>query len=97
MTKTFKELKNQISIIRKPEEINKEYSDLVIQLGQWELELAAMQKTEEKHSTRIDEITNLKEKNIQRIIVISDEMNEAQKEIQRKKEEQTKESTNDKN
>lgn len=75
-----KKLKNPIMIIRKPEEINKEYTDLVLKLGAQVLELKAIAKRELMIDEQQDQICD-------QVRELSLEMDEAQKEIQKKEEE----------
>ncbi len=83
-----KKLKNPVSVIRKPEEINKEYSELVLKLGQFEIELRAIEKARIQQDEREESIGRHKNEMVDRIQELNDEMNEAQKEIQRKAKEE---------
>lgn len=90
-----KKLKNPITVIRKPEDINQEYSQKVVDIGRLELELADIRKTETKFENRKNEIAVLKEDILDRIMELSDEMNEAQAELKKNKKpkEESKEAT----
>lgn len=85
-----KELKNPITIIRKPDEINKEYSEAVIEIGKAEVELSNITRLQEDQDERRRKIHEMKSKMFSRILQLAEEMNEAQKEIQRKKDEEIK-------
>lgn len=78
-----KEIKNPISIIRQPAEINKEYSATVTQIGLLELENCAISKAEERQNTRWGEIKKLKEDLVKKVEELSTEMDESQKQIKK--------------
>lgn len=78
-----KKLQNPITIIRKPEEINKEYSEIVTRLGAQELDLANLSAAQAR-------IKAEREKMISRVNELRIEMDEAQKELKRKEEEEKK-------
>jgi outer membrane murein-binding lipoprotein Lpp len=82
-----KTLKNPISVVRNPDTINKEYSDIVLKLGADQLELAAIYKAEINQENKKNEIAARREELLEKVEELSLEMNEAQKEIQRKAEE----------
>lgn len=85
-----KKLKYKSLVIRDPVEINKEYSEKVIMMGRLELELADITKSEERMISRREEIRKSKEDILERITELSTEMDESQKEIKRKKDEEEK-------
>ena len=78
---------NPISVDRNPDTINKEYSDIVLKLGADQLELAAIYKAEINQENKKNEIAARREELLEKVEELSLEMNEAQKEIQRKAEE----------
>lgn len=77
-------------VIRDPEKINKEYTELIINIGQIEVELTILNE-------RKQQLIGQQEALLGKVKELSDEMNEAQKELARKQaEERKKEETNDK-
>ncbi len=74
-------------VVRTPEKINQEYSDIILKLGSFTIELNAIRKQEMRSHTRVEEIHKSKEEFLKRIDELSIEMDEAQKEIKRKESE----------
>ena len=70
-------LKNPVKVVRTPDKINQEYSNLVLKLGGFSIELHAI--NERNH--QIDQERKLI---FSKIKELNDEMNEAQAEIKRK-------------
>lgn len=79
-----KKLKNPILVVRTPEEINKEYSEIIAKLGTLDVELFNIATAEERQAERKETIDALKSKHMDRVVELSQEMDEAQKEIQKK-------------
>ncbi len=79
-----KKLKNPILIVRPVDAINKEYTDIIMKLGSFEVELANILNAEEKQNNRKEEINSLKTEIMDRVSELSVEMDEAQKELRKK-------------
>lgn len=77
-----KKLKNPITTIRKPEEINKEYSEVIIKLGQFEIEFEALDRAEVRQNERRNELREQKSSLLERVQELSEEMTSAQKRLQ---------------
>ena len=71
--------KNPILVVRTPEDINKEYTDVIIQIGQCEVDLCGLQK-------RKEQIIDAQEQLLGKVTEPAEEMNLSQKEIRRKEE-----------
>lgn len=76
--------KNPITVIRDPDKINQEYTEVIIKLGTLEVELLNIKHAEWKQTDRKAEILDLKEGILTKVGELSQEMDESQKEIQRK-------------
>lgn len=68
-------------VVRTPENINKEYTDIVIQIGQCEIDLMTLQE-------RKTQIIDAQEQLLAKVKELVIEMNESQKEIRRKEDEE---------
>lgn len=73
-------------VIRTPDKINIEYTTCLLEIGKLDVELINVDKAEEKISIRKNEINLLKIELRDKVMELSYEMDEAQKEIKRKDE-----------
>lgn len=83
MKEEFKHL-----VVRKPEDINKEYSEILWKLGALRTETAEIERLNKLHLDREKSIETEEETHLKRILELKIEMTESQREIQRKTEEQ---------
>lgn len=79
-----KKLKSPIMIVRPPAEINKEYSEIAMKLGSFEVEKEDIRRKEEQMLDRLEKIEINRKEILDRIPELSQEMDAAQKEISRK-------------
>lgn len=81
MKKEFKNL-----VVRKPEEINQEYSEILGKLGAFRLERAEIARIGNVHVLRGFAIDEEEALLLKRVLELKEEMTESQREIQRKTE-----------
>lgn len=76
-----KKKKNPVMTIRPPDAINKEYSEVAIQIGALVIEEDGIERHQEKQGRRLVDIERLKKDLLDRVADLSFEMDESQKKI----------------